>query len=473
MIFSSYRFIFLFFPVVFLGFQLLRRTGRPAWVKLWLVAASLVFYGVGQPDFFLVFLASILFNYGVMTAMDKAGRPWLRVLLLVAAIVENVGLLFYFKYTNFFLENINRFLGTEFPMLLVILPIGISFFTFQILAYTVTFFREECDRPSLLDYMVFVTFFPQLIVGPVVKQEELVPQIRARDFMKPDPVNICRGVELFSVGCAKKILLADPMIDFAAAFYGGDPWAASSPEVWVGVFCYVFAYYFDFSGYIDMARGLGHLFGFDLPLNFDSPYKARDFADFWRRWNMTISRFFYETIFANIFRFGDGFFKLILATLATFLVSGLWHGAGWHFIAWGAVNGALVCVANIRMLKERRPLPAWLGIALTFLIGAVIRVLFDSHGMTQALAIYRRMFDPGQFIYLGTTLSAWGTFVGDHGPLCLLLVFSAVLCFAAPNSNRISEKTAFTARDAVFSGGLLALSLFFMTHVSQFLYFNF
>ena len=188
---------------------------------------------------------------------------------------------------------------------------------------------------------------------------------------------------------------------------------------------------------------------------------------------MTISRFFYETIFANIFRFGDGFFKLILATLATFLVSGLWHGAGWHFIAWGAVNGALVCVANIRMLKERRPLPAWLGIALTFLIGAVIRVLFDSHGMTQALAIYRRMFDPGQFIYLGTTFSAWWSFVGDHGPLCLLLVFSAVLCFAAPNSNRISEKTAFTARDAVFSGGLLALSLFFMTHVSQFLYFNF
>ena len=473
MIFSSYLFILLFFPVVFIGFQFFRWIGRPVWVKLWLVAASLVFYGLGQPDFFLAFLASLLYNYLIMFAMDRAERPWLRILLLLASIIENIGLLFYFKYTNFFLENINRFFGTDFPMLSVILPIGISFFTFQILAYTVSFFQEECRRPALLDYMVFVTFFPQLIVGPVVKQEELVPQIQGRTFMSFDPVNICRGVELFSVGCAKKILLADPMINFASNFYNGDVTAASVPEAWFGVMCYVFAYYFDFSGYIDMARGLGHLFGFNLPLNFDSPYRARDFADFWRRWNITISRFFNDTIFAHVFRFGDGIFKLILATLATFVVSGLWHGAGWHYIAWGIANGVLVCVANIRLLRGSRQIPAWLGIAITFLVGAVIRVLFDSHGMTQAMQVYGRMFAWSELIHVRTMLSLGLAFIREHLSLSLIMLISAVLCFAAPNSNRISEKERFTARDAVFSGGLLAFSLFNMTSVSQFLYFNF
>jgi len=468
MIFSSYRFLLIFFPITLLGYHLLRRTGRPTPVKLWLTAASLVFYGVGQPDFLLGFCLSILLNYAILYALDRTKRLWLRRALLLAAILWNVGLLVYFKYANFLLQNLNLLLRTDLPLLSTILPIGISFFTFQILACTVSLYRGDCALPAPLDYAAFVTFFPQLIVGPVVREEELMPQLREGRFLRFSPRDLYRGVMLFSCGCAKKILLADTMIAYAQGFYGGSMAEAGAVEAWAAVFSYVFAYYFDFSGYIDMARGLGYFFGVELPINFDSPYRARDFADFWRRWNMTISRFFNDAVFSNLFRFGDRVPKLIFATLATFVVSGLWHGAGWHYIAWGLVNGALVCLANLRALRGRRPLPAGLAVFLTFFTGALVRVLFDSRGLTQALAVYRRLFS-----FAGFRPGALLAFVGGHAVLCVTLAVSAALCFCAPNSNRISEKTEFTARDAILSGVLLALSLFCMSRVSAFLYFNF
>lgn len=291
MVFSSYRFLLLFFPITVGVYHLLRRTGRTVWVKLWLAAASLVFYGLGQPDFLLGFVCSIGLNYLILLGLHRTEKRGARIALLTASVIWNIGLLVYFKYTNFLLQNINWVLRTDFDPIHVILPIGISFFTFQILAFTVSCYRGDCDYPTLLDYVVYVTFFPQLIVGPVVKHEELMPQVEGEALLRFDPVWIYRGVMLFSIGCAKKILLANPMIDYATAFYGGDVTAFTSLEAWLAVFCYVFAYYFDFSGYIDMARGLGCFFGVALPINFDSPYQARDFGDFWRRWNITISRF--------------------------------------------------------------------------------------------------------------------------------------------------------------------------------------
>ena len=473
MIFSSFPFIFVFFPAVFLGFCLLRRTGNGAAVKLWLAAASFVFYGLGQPDFVPVFLLSLFLNYGLLAALDRVSGKTARRGILSAAVVWNLGLLFYFKYTNFFLENLNVLFGLSLPLLSVALPIGISFFSFQILACTVAVYRGERPLPGLLDYMVFVAFFPQLIVGPVVRHEELLPQIEGGGLLGYDRANICRGVMLFCAGCGKKILLANTLIAHASAFYGGDVSAASPVEAWAGVMSYVFAYYFDFSGYIDMARGLGCLFGVTLPFNFDSPYKARDFADFWRRWNMTISRFFEESVFHSLFHFGDGLGRLVLATLATFALSGLWHGAGWHYIVWGIANGLLVSLANLRALRDSKPLPAWLGVALTFLTGALVRVLFDSASLGQALEVYRRLFAFGELRHVRTTLYSVSVFVWEHKLLSVKLLAAALLCFCAPNTNRISERSVFRTRDAVFSGVLLALSLFFMSEVSTFLYFNF
>ena len=473
MIFSSYAFIFAFFPVTLLGYHLLRRTGRIAYVKLWLAAASLVFYGLGQPDFLPWFAATIGLNYLFLWGMRRWEAPAVRRIWLSLAVLWNLGLLFYFKYCNFMLSNVNWLLKLDIPMLHVILPIGISFFTFQILAFAVSFYRGECEFPTLLDFTVFVTFFPQLIVGPVVRHEEVMPSIQGGGLLRYNTSLIPRGVMLFSIGCAKKILLADTMISYASSFYGGNVGNFSFVETWIAVFSYVFAYYFDFSGYIDMARGLGCFFGIELPINFDSPYKARDFSDFWRRWNMTISRFFHESVFSNLFGFGDGVPRLILATLATFLVSGLWHGAAWHYIFWGLVNGLLVCISNIRALYDRKPLPVWLAVAVTFMAGTLTRVLFDCTGMTQAVQIYKKMLDVRNLIHVRTLLRSCLGFVQGHLTLTLVLAVSVVICFCLPNSNRITDRKTFGWKDAVFSGVLLALSLFYMTKVSTFLYFNF
>lgn len=339
--------------------------------------------------------------------------------------------------------------------------------------YTVSYYRGECEYISFLNYSLFISFFPQLIVGPVVKEDELVPQIQGTALLQFSHQDICRGIMLFSVGCAKKILLANPMIDFATAFYGGDVSGASTVEAWVGVLCYTFAYYFDFSGYIDMARGLGCFFGVHLPINFDSPYKAPDFASFWRRWNITISRFFNEYVFNNVFHFGDGVGKLILAVMLTFAVSGIWHGADWHFVAWGLVNGIFVCVANLRALKMRKPLPVGLAVAMTFFCSVLIRVLFDCTGLTQAALIYRRMFSLTAWSDPAGLLASAVSFAGDNLHLCITLAVSAVITFCFPNSNAIAEKESFTLRDGVWCGLLMAASLFNMSQVSTFLYFNF
>lgn len=473
MIFSSYQFIFLFLPAALLGFHLLRQWKRAEAVKGFLVLASLVFYALGQPEFVLGFAGTVLLNYLIVSALHRTRRSVPRRLLLWAAVAWNLGLLGYFKYANFFLENVNLILGTQIPLLSTILPIGISFFTFQILMYTVTFYRGECEYVSFLDYTLFISFFPHLTVGPVAKEEEIIPQIRGDALLQFSSADICRGIMLFSIGCGKKILLANPMIDFATAFYGGDVAAATTVEVWVGVLCYTFAYYFDFSGYIDMARGLGCLFGIHLPINFDSPYKARDFASFWRRWNITISRFFNEYVFNNIFHFGDGVGKLILAVMATFAVSGIWHGAGWHFVAWGLANGALVCLANLRALKMCKPLPAALGVGLTFFCSVLIRVLFDCTGLSQAVVVYQRMFSPASWSDPAGLLASALSFAGDHIALCAVLMASAVVTFCLPNSNGIMEKKTFCVKDGVWCGLLLAASLFNMSQVSSFLYFNF
>lgn len=467
MIFSSFRFLFLFLPVVLSGYHILRQTGQITWVKLWLVAASLIFYGIGQPDFLTGFMICGLVNYLISRLLAReAGKP-ARVLLLIAAICWNFGLLFYFKYLNFFLEGVNLFAGTQFAMRELLLPLGISFFTFQMLAYDISVFQHTAPAMGLLDYSVFITFFPQLIVGPVVKQEEMLPQIAEKQLLHFDAVNVYRGVMLFSIGCAKKMLLADPMIAFASDFYSSDVTQASFLVAWCGVLAYTFAYYFDFSGYIDMARGIGHLFGIHLPVNFDSPYQARNFADFWRRWNMTISRFFSESVFNNLFHFGDGLLKLAFATLATFLVSGLWHGADWHYLAWGAVNGVLVCCANI-MTLYRKSFPKLLAVMLTFFCSALVRVLFDCNGLIQAAQIYRKLFRPEAGFLAGIP-----DFVSENWYVTLLLLLGAGICFLGRNANSVSERTVFSGRDALCSAVLLMLSVFNMSQVSGFLYFNF
>ena len=440
-------------------------------MKIWLILASLAFYALGQPDFFLVFLASVIFNYLMVRIILRPGqKKWVRLLCLILSIIENIGLLVYFKYTNFIIENINRVFGSTIGAISLILPIGISFFTFQLLASVASAYQGELKNTSLTDYMLFITFFPQLIVGPVVMQDELLPQLEGDKLLTWEHGDIMRGILLFSIGAAKKIILANPMINYASAFYGGDVSAASSPEAWIGVLAFTFAYYFDFSGYIDMARGLGLLFGIRLPINFDSPYKARDFADFWRRWNITISRFFNNTVFNNLFGFGDRIPKLILATLATFLVSGIWHGAAWHYIIWGLVCGLLVALSNV-MTLYRIKIPTAVGCTVTFIVMMLVRVLFDAECMSDAITVYGKLFSTdGGF-------SALVSAIGENLPVIGTIIISAAVCFCFGNANSLcpekGEGEELTTLHIIWAAFLLILSLVNMSSVSTFLYFNF
>lgn len=473
MIFSSYSFIFVFLPVVFAGYFLILRIWDDRALKVWLLAASLFFYSQGGAVLLPLLSGTVIINY-VMIRLLKAFRQKLLVskVILAAAVLENLGLLFYFKYMNFFLRNVNYVLGTNYLLHKIILPAGISFFTFQILSYVVDYYRGEAQESAFLDFSLFVAFFPQLIVGPIMRHDSLVGQLRSPQFRRINTDGIMRGTMMFSAGCAKKILIADPLINHAQYFFNvmGN---GNFFEAWGAVFAYTFAYYFDFSGYIDMALGLGLFFNIRLPENFNSPYKARNFADFWHRWNITVSNFFYDYIFRSIFRFGNRLPRLIFAVMITFIVSGLWHGASWHYVFWGIANGILVCLANIMTLKRKRLpfFPAW---ALTFFFILVTRVLFDANGLTQAFGVYRTMFD------MKPALKDWESFVGlgikyvgENLKETALVIAGAFICFFSPNTHELFIESELRWYHAVFSGILITISLFFMGAVSSFLYFQF
>ena len=306
MIFSTSQFIFLFLPVTFFVYFLLNRFRYYSIAKIWLVLTSLYFYGQGSPDFFPFFLGSVVGNYIVGTCLVRMDgeQKTQRKLLLLIGILANVGLLGYYKYTDFFIENWNFLSGSDYALKHIVLPIGISFFTFQLIAFLVDSYRGETKEYDMINYLLFITFFPQLIVGPIIHHAEVVPQFEDEKNLKLNPEHVAAGLFLFSIGCAKKILLADPLTTDAQAFFGNITDALPMIGSWFHSIEYTVSYYFDLSGYADMAIGLGMMFNIVIPHNFDSPYKARNFQDYWRRWHMTLSRFLSNYIFRSVYKKG-------------------------------------------------------------------------------------------------------------------------------------------------------------------------
>jgi alginate O-acetyltransferase complex protein AlgI len=473
MAFSSRQFILQFLPLTLAGYWLLARPAGKTVAKVYLVIASLWFYSHGSPKYVPLLVFTTVFNYLIVYRLARCGRDSLGARLLVTlAVVENLGFLIYYKYSGFILDNLNRVFGTSYSVTISDMPLGISFYTFLILSCVVDVYREGGTELTFLDFATFVTFFPQLIVGPVSRQSEVIPQLRREQLLRPDSKDIMLGMTLFSLGCVKKILIADPLIRHAQAFYGTT--GSGFFEAWGAVLAYTFAYYFDFSGYADMAVGLGLFFNVKLPFNFDSPYKAKDFADFWRRWNITVSQFFHRHVFQSIFHFGDSLGRLMAATMATFLVSGLWHGAAWHFVFWGALNGLLVCVSHIMTIRRVR-LPSGIARASTFFLILLTRVLFDSSSMTQAASVYRSLFGLGSPPGMGasTFVAEGASYVRANLPIFSLLLVSAVTCFYGPDAREISERFRPKWYHAALAGAAFIVSLFFMGRVSTFLYFQF
>lgn len=464
MIFSSYAFVLVFLPTVFGAYSLLRAAGRVELAKWSLVAASLVFYAYGSGDFFPVFVASVLANYVVGRGLSR----WLehpgpgRRALFAVGILGNVSLLGYYKYTDFAIANVNALFGSELAYRHIVLPIGISFFTFQLIAYLVDSYRGLTRDYSLLNYLLFITLFPQLIVGPIVHHGEVVPQYDALRRGRPDPARLARGLFLFSIGCAKKLVLADPLSEWAQAAFDHAQ-VLNMAESWAASLGYVVSYYYDLSGYADMAIGLGAMFGIALPINFDSPYKARNFADYWRRWHMTLSRFLGDYVFRSIYRSRTSG-RFYLALFVTFLVSGVWHGAGWTFVAWGVLNGIFV-IASHMMMRAGKALPHAAAWALTFCGIVTTRILFVSDSFADARHVFRSLFDVGTFSLTGNEHMAT--------KMPFYIAVGLAIAFLARNSNQIVADFRPDTKYAVWTAVLIVLSAFDMGNVRGFLYFQF
>ena len=345
MLFNSFEFIFIFLPVSLVLFFYIGRKDENVRRQLpiiWLIVASLIFYGRWKPLNLPLIVLSIGVNYYLgYWLSNELQKPWLKKTMFVIGIVFNLGLISYFKYSNFILSNINRVLGTNFDLPAVVIPLAISFFTFQQIAYLVDAYRGETKEYDLRKYMLFVCFFPQLIAGPIVHHKEILPQFEKASIYKFSQRTLSIGLTVFIAGLFKKVIFADRIAEysnlaFAAASQGIN---LTFSESWVGALGYSLQLYFDFSGYSDMAIGAAYMFGIRLPLNFNSPYKAISIVDFWRRWHITLSHFLRDYLYIPLGGSRQGELRRYSNLFVTMLLGGLWHGAGWTFVFWGALHG--------------------------------------------------------------------------------------------------------------------------------------
>ena len=358
MLFNSYGFIFFFLPVTFVVFFAIGARHRLL-AAAWLTAASLFFYGWWNPKYVVLLSASIVFNYAtgrLLAAHQAPAQAAVRKHLLAAGVAANLLLLGYFKYANFLLDTLNAAAGTGLSLGEIILPLGISFFTFTQIAFLVDTCRGEVKEYNFVHYALFVTYFPHLIAGPVLHHKEMMPQFGEPSTYRIDARNLAVGLAIFSVGLFKKTVLADGIAPYATQVFSatarGD--APTLFTAWGGVLAYSVQLYYDFSGYSDMAIGLSRLFGIVLPLNFFSPYRAVNIIDFWRRWHMTLSRFLRDYLYFPLGGNRHGRMRRYVNLMVTMLLGGLWHGAGWTFIVWGGLHGLYLVINHAwRVLRSR------------------------------------------------------------------------------------------------------------------------
>ncbi|MBD5547686.1 MAG: MBOAT family protein [Lachnospiraceae bacterium] len=400
MLFNSYIFIFLFLPLTLAGWYILNHFKAYEPAKLFLAGMSLWFYGYFNPYYLAVIVVSIMGNYFLSYLMRFSHTKLTARLLLAAGISLNLGFLFYFKYYDFFFENINFIFHTNFNLKHILLPLGISFFTFQQLSFIVDRCTGKAEHYSFINYLTFVTFFPQLIAGPIVLYKEMMPQFEDRSNRKFHSDNFAQGIVLFTLGLGKKVLLADVLA--LPVNYGFEQTAfLDTPTTLLIILAYTFEIYFDFSGYSDMAMGLGKMFNIELPVNFNSPYKACSVKELWQRWHMTLSRFFIQYVYIPLGGSRKGKGRTIFNTFMVFFLSGLWHGANWTYVAWGTMQGLLVIWDNLGIVgvkgsNEKVPakfhIPRWIGWLFTFGFFNLSLFFFRSDSMANAFQMFKNIF---------------------------------------------------------------------------------
>ena len=468
MLFNSYQFVFVFLPLLLIGYQLLARCGARSAVPMLLVLGSLFFYGWWDWHYLFLFGFSIAFNYAWAQALRPrsaagADRRFAPRAMLAAGVAINLGLLGYFKYRNFFVSSAAAVVGRHWEMPPVVLPLAISFFTFEQLTYLTSAWRGEIETRDFLSYTLFITFFPHLIAGPIVRYGEIVPQLnRNSDYLlKAD--NLSAGLMIFAIGLFKKVMIADtfklwldPIFDTAI-----DP---GFVEAWTATLAFALEIYFDFSGYSDMAIGLARMLNVRFPENFDSPYKARGPIEFWRRWHITLSFFLRDYLYIPLGGNRRGKLRQHFNLFVTMLLGGLWHGANWTFVIWGALHGVALSVNHLWRDSKLKMLPA-LAWMLTFIFVTLAWVLFRTPSIGRAATMFSGM----------AGLNGLGWAGGSVGPPelreCVAGLFVVLCC---PNRQAIMSWE--WRSDHLYAAAFAALAgtcLLQMSNPPPFIYFQF
>lgn len=502
MLFNSYIFIFIFLPLTLLGYFLLNHFERYNLAKIFLIGMSLLFYGYFKVYYLLIIVSSVVVNYLFSFILSKFEEKYsyigvnIRRLFLIIGVILNLGLLIHFKYLDFIIENLNA-LGTDFRIRNIILPLGISFFSFQQLSYVVDRATGKAKHYNIIDYAAFVTFFPQLVAGPIVMYDSLIPQFEDESNKSFDSDNFSQGICRFTLGLAKKVLLADVLANIVNFGYDQILFMDSVSSLLVS-FAFTLQLYFDFSGYSDMALGLGKMFNIELPQNFDSPYKACSMKELWQRWHITLSGFFLRYVYIPMGGSRKGKVRTQINVFVVFLLSGIWHGANWTFVVWGILQGIAVIYDNLGLIGVEVPfhkinyrlrIPHWLGVVFTFLYYNFTCIFFRSESISQANQMIKNIFSfkyTGYFPKLAESFSLSELYpvsklidmkfqsFNSVFNIIVILLFMLVCFFilSRRNTQQICEDSLTKSR-AFGTAFLFVWCIISFSMVSTFIYFNF
>jgi len=442
MVFSSILFIFYFLPLTLLLYY----AGPSRLRNLVLLVMSLAFYSWGEPVYVSIMLFSTIFDYGNGLAIEKclsSGRKRAARAVLLLSVAGNLGILGFFKYSNFFIEIINAAGGMDFPLLELSLPIGISFYTFQTMSYTIDVYLGQARaQKNLVQFGAYVAMFPQLVAGPIVKYKDISGQLADRNVTAE---RFSYGISRFITGLSKKVLLANNIGMVWEQISGGNLAGLSAAEAWIGAAAFSFQIYFDFSGYSDMAIGLGELFGFHFQENFNHPYRSKSMTEFWRRWHISLGTWFREYVYIPLGGSRKGMKRQLLNLLIVWCLTGLWHGASWNFLVWGLYFGVFLTAEKLFLLRRLEALPGWVSHAYCLIFVAVSWVIFAFDSMADVCTYVKSMFGLGSGGWIGEAALYYGETWGVFFVVCALcslgifkmkraflpVLFAASICFLA------------------------------------------
>lgn len=487
MLFNSYLFIFLFFPLSLAGYFGLNHIGKYKAASAFLFIMSLWFCGYANIFYPAVLLISIALNYGILSLLSSKPDRQKKKFWLFTGILLNAGILLFLKYYNFFTENINTVFQTSLPLLKLILPLGVSFYTFQQISCLVDIYRGDCPKYGFLDYALSISFFPKLTQGPIALCSEIIPELQSTENRKLNYENLSRGIYAFALGLAKKVLLADSFAKIVNLGFGNIP-ELNTPSAALVMVCYSLQIYFDFSGYCDMALGIGSMLNIGLPVNFNSPYKAVSVSDFWDRWHMTLTRFFTRYLYIPLGGSRRGKARTCLNTMIVFLVSGLWHGANWTFLLWGALHGIVMVVEKLTNITSLK-LPRWIKISITFLLVTFGWSLFRADSIRDAVLLWQQLFHGGfgglyqpitdafqDFIEISILYRlGLGGIMASYPWLAVtaFTLLSLLGCFTMKNTQEKMEHFTLSNKKLLTVVILMFWSILSLSEISEFLYFNF